>query len=82
MIMRLSRASLAIALVVLAGSVAYPQSSQIDRHTPVRAERALARRIRVARAEAKQGDIFTPAIGIEFTNVLVREMGARRYKEA
>jgi hypothetical protein len=39
-----------------------------------RAERALARRIRRARAEAKQGDIFTLAISAEFRNVLRLEM--------
>ena len=31
-----------------------------------RAVRALAKRIRIARAEAKQGDIFTPIISVEF----------------
>jgi hypothetical protein len=35
---------------------------------------ALARRIRVARAEAKQGDIFTPAIAVEFRRALATEM--------
>ena len=41
-----------------------------------RAVRALAKRIRVARAEAKEGDIFTPAISVEFRNVLRLEMNA------
>jgi hypothetical protein len=39
-----------------------------------RAQRALAKRIRVARDGAKQGDIFTPAIGVEFREVLRVEM--------
>lgn len=47
-----------------------------DRAETMRAERALARRIRIARAEAKQGDIFTPATGVEFKKALVREMDA------
>jgi hypothetical protein len=38
--------------------------------------RALARRIRVARAEARQGDIFTPAISIEFRKALLPEVNA------
>jgi len=36
-----------------------------------RAERALAERIRLARARAKQGDIFTPAIAAEFRKALL-----------
>jgi hypothetical protein len=39
-----------------------------------RAVRALAKRIRLARAEAKQGDIFSPAITIEFRKALIVEM--------
>ena len=39
-----------------------------------RAERALARRIRAARVTAKEGDIFTPAIGAEFKKVMRLEM--------
>ena len=39
-----------------------------------RVVRALANRIRVARAEAKQGDIFTPAISTEFRKALLLEM--------
>jgi hypothetical protein len=41
-----------------------------------RAEVALAKRIREAREGAKQGEIFTPAIGAEFRRVLVLEMTA------
>lgn len=41
-----------------------------------RAERALARRIRVAREGATQGAIFTPAISVEFRKVLRLEMSA------
>jgi len=39
-----------------------------------RAVRALANRIRAARAEAKQGDIFTPTISAEFRKALLLEM--------
>jgi len=38
-----------------------------------RAQRALANRVRVARAGAKRGDIFTSTISAEFRNVLVVE---------
>ena len=41
-----------------------------------RAQRALADKIRVARQGAEQGDIFTPAISIEFREVLSLEMNA------
>ena len=41
-----------------------------------RAVHALAHRIRVARAEAKQGDMFTPTISVEFRKALVLEMNA------
>ena len=41
-----------------------------------KAQRALAKKIRVARHDAKQGDIFTPEIGIEFREVLRLEMDA------
>ena len=41
-----------------------------------RAVRALARKVRVARAEAKQGDIFTPAVSVEFRKSLLNEMNA------
>ena len=40
------------------------------------AELALAQKIRVARAGAKQGEIFTPAISVEFRKVLLLEMNA------
>jgi hypothetical protein len=39
-----------------------------------RAIRSLAKRIRVWRAEAKQGDIFTPTITVEFRRALIIEM--------
>ena len=39
-----------------------------------RAIRALAKEIRVARAGAKQGDIFTPTISVEFRRVLFLEV--------
>jgi hypothetical protein len=41
-----------------------------------RARHALAKRIRVARAEARQGDIFTPTITVEFRKALLLEMSA------
>jgi hypothetical protein len=41
-----------------------------------RARRALAKRIRVARDGARQGDIFTAATGVEFREVLRLEMDA------
>ena len=41
-----------------------------------RAVRALAKRIRVARAGAKQGDMFTPTISVEFRRALTVEMDA------
>jgi hypothetical protein len=41
-----------------------------------RAQRALAKRIRVARAGAKEGELFTPAIAVEFKEVLCLEMDA------
>ena len=48
--------------------------------TRVPARTALAQRIRVARSKAKQGDIFTPAISLEFKKALVREMDAHVWK--
>jgi hypothetical protein len=39
-----------------------------------RAERALARRIRAARHGAKQGEIFTPVISVEFRKALLHEI--------
>ena len=44
-----------------------------------KAERALAKRIRVARREAKQGDIFTPTISVEFRKVLLLAMDANTW---
>ena len=44
-----------------------------------RAIRALAKRIRVARAGAKQGDIFTPTISVEFRKALILEMNANTW---
>jgi hypothetical protein len=41
-----------------------------------RRERALAKRISLARAQAKQGDLFTPTISTEFRNALLLEMNA------
>jgi hypothetical protein len=41
-----------------------------------RTQRALARRVRVARDGARQGDIFTAAIAVEFREVLRLEMDA------
>ena len=45
-----------------------------------RAIRALAREIRVARAGAKQGDIFTPTITVEFRRVLFLEVDANTWE--
>ena len=44
-----------------------------------KAVRALANRIRVARAEAKQGDIFTPTISAEFRKALLLAMHAHTW---
>jgi hypothetical protein len=44
-----------------------------------RAVRALAKKIRVARAGAKQGDMFTPAISVEFRKALILEMDANTW---
>jgi hypothetical protein len=41
-----------------------------------RVVRALAKRIRAARAEARQGDIFTPTVSAEFRKALLSEMNA------
>ena len=41
--------------------------------------RALAAKIRAARAKAKQGDMLTPAIGAEFRKALLREMNAHTW---
>jgi hypothetical protein len=40
----------------------------------------LAEKIRAARAKARQGDIFTPALSVEFKKALVREMNAHVWK--
>ena len=45
-----------------------------------RTVRALAQRIRVARAGARQGDIFTPAISMEFRKALLPEMNASTWE--
>jgi hypothetical protein len=45
-----------------------------------RAERALAKRIRMARAEAKQGDLFTPSISVEFRKALLLETDANAWE--
>jgi hypothetical protein len=44
-----------------------------------RAVHALAKRIRVARAGAKQGDMFTPTISVEFRKALTLEMDANTW---
>ncbi len=41
--------------------------------------RSLAKEIRVARAGARQGDIFTPTISVEFRRVLLLEMNANTW---
>src|SRR5688572_30845798 len=41
-----------------------------------RAVQALAERIRVARAGAQQGEMFTPTISVEFRRILLLEMNA------
>jgi hypothetical protein len=44
-----------------------------------RAVHALAQRIRVARAGAQEGEIFTPTISVEFRRVLLLEMSAKTW---
>ena len=44
-----------------------------------RAVHALAKRIRVARAGAQEGEIFTPTISVEFRKVLRLEMNAHTW---
>jgi hypothetical protein len=44
-----------------------------------KAVRALANRIRAVRAEAKQGDIFTPTISVAFRKILLLEMNANTW---
>ena len=125
MIMRLKDTPLAIALVVLAASVAYPQPPQpnrgrdipdfsvqvwsdvvtdfstrvlsyvalrteLERGLPAltvtgdpaetrRTKQLLAKRIREARAKARQGDIFTATISVEFRKALVPEINAETW---
>ena len=45
----------------------------------IRAQRALATRIRAARSEARQGDLFTPAISGEFKKVLLLQMNVETW---
>jgi hypothetical protein len=52
--------------------------SQLEKGLPSRT--GLAQQIRVARSKAKQGDIFTPAISVEFKKALAREMDAHVWK--
>jgi len=57
-----------------------PALTLTDRPEEIRrAERALARRIRAARAKAKQGDIFTPTISVEFRKALLVVMDAETW---
>ena len=51
-----------------------PRTVTADASAIRRGIRALAREIRVARIGAKEGDIFTPAISVEFRRVLLLEM--------
>ena len=51
---------------------------KLEQGTPSRT--AVAQRIRVARAQAKQGDIFTPEISVEFKRALARELNAHTWK--
>ena len=44
-----------------------------------RAQRALARRIQAARHGAHEGDIFSPAVSVEFKEVLALEMNAKTW---
>lgn len=54
-----------------------PPLEVTDRPAEIRrAERALARRIRKARATAKEGDIFTAPISLEFRKALLAQMNA------
>src|SRR4051812_1251415 len=51
-----------------------PQRVTADRAETRRTERALARRIRVARAGGRRGDIFTAPITVAFKKALVQQM--------
>lgn len=56
---------------------ALPALTVTDDPTEIRRTvHALANRIRAARAEAQQGDIFTPTISVEFQKILDLEMNA------
>lgn len=126
--MSMRRTALAIALILLSASMAFPQTPQTPQTVPDRrppdfrvqiwgdigndfsarvgsyaelrrelekdmpplrvtedpvelwtAVRGLAQRIRVARAQAKQGDIFTPIITAEFRKTLVVAMDAHTW---
>jgi len=44
-----------------------------------RAVQTLAKRIRVARARAREGEIFTPTISVEFRKVLLSEMNVNTW---
>jgi len=44
-----------------------------------RAQRALAKRVRAARHGAHEGDIFSPAISVEFKEVLALKMNAKTW---
>jgi hypothetical protein len=57
-----------------------PPLTVTDSPTEIRrAVHALAERIRVARAGAQQGEIFTPTISVEFRRVLLLEMNANTW---
>ena len=56
-----------------------PRTVTADVSAIRRGIRALAREIRLARAGAKQGDIFTPTISLELRRVLLLEMNANTW---
>lgn len=57
-----------------------PQLTVTDDPAEIRSTvRALAQKIRVARAEARQGDIFTPAVSAKFRKVLRLAMNIRTW---
>ena len=53
-----------------------PLRSTDDAAAIIRRERELARRLRAARAKAREGDIFTPAVSIEFRKALQTQTNA------
>jgi hypothetical protein len=57
-----------------------PRTVTADVSAIRRGVRALAKEIRVARAGARQGDIFTPTISVEFRRVLLLEMNANTWE--